>query len=87
MQNRDTVRVRMCLEGQGPRPWTSALVDLISSNGQSVAVSAEEGFSTDQGFSFNRETGREMLLLTKGERFYQDIATLTWWEIEESLEA
>jgi len=85
MKNGDTVRVRMCLEGQAPRLWVSALVDLVSSNGRSLGVSAESGLSTEQGFGFNAETGRQQLLLLKGERFYQDLATRTWWEIEEPL--
>lgn len=86
MKNGDTVRVRMCLAGQAPRQWISAQVDLVAPNGRSIAVSAEEGLRTDQGYGFNAETGRDQLLLLKGERFYQDLATRTWWEIEEKLE-
>ena len=86
MENGDAIRVRRHFDSLAPRHWVSAQVDLISENGESVAVSAEEGLSTEQGFGLNQETGRQLLLLMKGSRFYQDIVTQTWWEIEESQE-
>jgi len=71
----------------GNERWVPATVEVASANQKSLAVSAVEGLGSPGGFSFNRETGRMMLLLAwrgPGQPYYQDIVTNSEWEVEDA---
>ena len=76
------VRVRRV----GDEQWVSAKVDLASNNQLSLALSAEAGLSTREGFLLNPETRQMVLLLLKEhavQSYYQDIVMMSDWEVSE----
>lgn len=81
MRQGQTIEIRSGLTGF----WQEVLVDLVSPNQFSLAVSADEGLRDDQGMAIDRETGRQVLLLGKREDNplrYQEIRTGSTWYVK-----
>jgi len=74
-------RLTIHIRRKGFSEWVSVVVDLASANGQALAVSAESGLASAEGFRVNAETGRMQLLLLKHRDEYRDIATGNIWEV------
>ena len=82
MNNGDEVRVRQY--GQNAGGWRKVKVDLVSRNQESLAVSAEEGLGSAEGFGLNAETGRQQLILMKasGQTYLDIFSGILWEEVE-----
>lgn len=81
MTKGDQIQVRL----RGAIPWTAAEVEIISRNGDSLALSAAEGLGSPEGFGVNHATGKMQLILLRpeGGAFYQDIFGSSWWEVKD----
>lgn len=81
MKTGENVNVR-CV---GTEKWISGFLDLKSSNGLSLAVSADEGlFPHGNGLAINIDTGRQQLLLMKEnpqQPYYLDMFSHSLWEV------
>lgn len=87
MKKGDEVQVRILpwYDGQTEVfPWVTAKVELISGNGNSLAVTAPKGLGSPGGYTGDIR-GNMMLVLLRSEKgnphHYQDVTTTYWWEV------
>jgi hypothetical protein len=67
---------------EGRERWTRCKIDLASSNGKSLALSADEGLPTMQGFMIDMFSKRQVLLLGRADDgVYTDVITGTRFEL------
>lgn len=79
----DKARVRRV----GTDRWVDVSIDLISENRRSLAISADEGLGTPDGFGIDTRTKRMRLFLLKesdGDVYYIDALgpSRTQWEVQ-----
>lgn len=60
--------------------WLRGLVEVVSKNQKSLAVSVEEGLPCSDGFLFQRTTCRQVVMLLDEGDGYQDIRSRVLYE-------
>jgi len=76
MKNGDTVRVRLA-----GAAWVDCRVELISSNGKALAVSAAEGLPL---VAIDQRTLRQVLLLSRVGDHWEEVVTGNYYEVNDA---